>query len=96
LLPDAFYELTPAAFFRMVRGYYRRLEDQQWEPLRWLGTLQVNMQLGKDDVPYEPRELLPLQKDPPLPPPPAPLTAEQHAAWVEQLDAIDNTTEITL
>lgn len=89
LLPDVFFDLTPAHYFRMVSGYYRRLEHERWEPIRWLATIQVNTQRGKDDPVYQPQDLLTLRKDPPPPPPPPPPTAEELAAQLAALDELD-------
>ena len=64
----------------MCRGYHRRLADRK-RPLRWLGTILLNVNRGENDPAQTEEEVMWLYGDP-LPQEVATLNAaEIEAAW---------------
>ena len=62
LRPKAFEKLTPATYYRMVAGYYRRLEDLE-EPVRKLARVMADINRPADHPGYQPEDMWPLRKD---------------------------------
>lgn len=80
--------MSLADYCRRARGYYRRLEDSAWEPLRWLGTLTANINRGPDTPAFASSDLLTLAKDARRPKPAGPLPEDARALW-KRLDELD-------
>lgn len=87
-MPEVFEELTLTVFYRMVRGYYRRMEDHE-RPVRRLAALIANVNRPAEHPGYEPQDMWPMRCDPPPPPPSPPATPEETAALLAALDELD-------
>jgi len=80
--------MTPREYFMRVAGYYRRLEDQHWEPVRWLGWVLACVNASQEHPAPALEEMMPLRKDRLRPAPAGPTPEDTRALWA-RLDELD-------
>lgn len=56
-----FYRLTMVEYHYVAKGFLLR-DEREWQRTRWLATLLINIQLGKDKK-VDPEDLIKLPSD---------------------------------